>query len=278
LNRSWLPVLVLLAIALLLTSLSAQRRDHDGDADRPRHACVAARAKDRCIQLDSQHRAPGYSPEPVLPISEPMIRSAVLLVAVAVLLLTTDPCSAASARQSGSRMKATRSEPQETYDKWDWFKDTYWIVPEEGIYSVFHPLGTDEFVVAQGQTVFHLTDYFNGYFTGAVVVKLTGLLVPSCQYVLGQVTPKGQVYLTMYAVDGGAVTNNPIGTMVKKNGKWTMVNQMTGPTASGGTISHWAYMVQSAPGDATFESLPFAGESIPTFMSSCPAGPTITRP
>jgi hypothetical protein len=208
-----------------------------------------------------------------------MIRRGPILLALAA-ALTLNAVGAwpsAAARQPGGTLPAARTEPQETYDKWAWFEDTYWIVPEEGIYSIVHPLGTDEFVVAQGQTVFHLTDYFNGYFTGAVVVKLTSLLVPSCQYVLGQVTPKGQVYLTMYAVDGGAVTNNPIGTMVRKNGKWTMVNEMTGPT-SGGTVSHWAYMVQSKPGDATWESLPFAGESIPTFMASCPAGPKISRP
>lgn len=209
-----------------------------------------------------------------------MIRPRTLALAVAAALLAVGPLSAASARQPGGGVPVTRSQPQETYDKWDWFVDTYWIVPQEGIYSIYHPLGTDEFVVAQGQTVFHLTDYFNGYFTGAVVVKVTGALLPSCQYVLGQVTPQKRVYLTMYDAETGAVTNTPIGHMVRKNGAWTMVNEMTGPAgggSAGATLSHWAYMVQSKPGDATFESLPFAGQSIPDFMSGCPAGPKITR-
>jgi hypothetical protein len=73
---------------------------------------------------------------------------------------------------------------------------------------------------------------------------------------------------------GGQITNTPLGTMVRKNDKWTMVNQMTGP-AAGGTLSHWAYMVQSRPGDRTFKDLPFADESIPEFLSDCPDGPMI---
>lgn len=130
-------------------------------------------------------------------------------------------------------------------------------------------------MVLRGQTVFHLTDYFNGYFTGAVVVKLTQNLVPSCQYVLGQVTPQGAVYLTMFNANDGTITNEPIGNMVLVNNEWTMVNTMTGPTNNGGSVSHWAYMVLSKPGDATWDNLPFAHESIPEFMSSCPQGPMI---
>jgi hypothetical protein len=70
------------------------------------------------------------------------------------------------------------------------------------------------------------------------------------------------------------VVNYPVGTMVKKKGEWTMVNEMTN-VVEGGTLSHWAYMVQSRPGDRTWDKLPFAHESIPDFMSSCPAGPRI---
>ena len=166
-----------------------------------------------------------------------------------------------------------------SYNEWSWFKDTYWIVPESGTYSIAHnPADPSAFIVLQGQTVFHLTDYFNGYFTGAVVVKLTQALVPNCQYVLGQVTPQGAVYMTMFSAEDGTITNEPIGNMVQVNGEWTMVNTMTGPAANGGTVSHWAYMVLSQPGDTTFTNLPFANESIPDFLSVCPPGPMITRP
>lgn len=167
-----------------------------------------------------------------------------------------------------------------SYDKWSWFKDTYWIVPENGIFSVLHSADTKEFTVIRGQTVFHITDYFNGYWTGAVVVKITGAQVPSCQTVLGQVTPEGLVYMTMYDAETGQVRNNPVGSMVKVKGNWTMVNQMTSPAGSDGTstMSHWAYMLQSKRGDRTFAKLPVSGESIPDFMAACPPGPMINRP
>jgi len=167
---------------------------------------------------------------------------------------------------------AAASESVGFYKKWAWFEDSYWIVPPEGIYSVFHVEAENKFVVDRGQTVFHITDYFNGYFTGTVVVKLTVNQIASCQYVLGQVTPEGRVFMTMYAAgtapDPGTVVNYPVGQMVKRGRNWTMVNQMTS-LAQGGTLSHWAYMVQSKPGSASFYKLPFADVSIPEFMQGC---------
>jgi hypothetical protein len=192
-------------------------------------------------------------------------------------LLLSDASRAAADSPDDTTVPASEAQPVPPYNKWKWFKNTYWIVPENGIYSIYHPLGTDEFVVTRGQTVFHITDYFNGYFTGAVVVKLSRALVPSCQYMLGQVTPEGRVYMTMYDASTGAITNTPLGTMVKKGGEWTMVNQMTGPAAAG-TLSHWAYMVQSTREDPSFRDLPFAHESIPEFLSTCPEGPKIRNP
>ena len=166
------------------------------------------------------------------------------------------------------------------YDSWSWFKDTYWIVPPKGIYSVIHLAEQGKFGIVRGQTVFHITDYFNGYWTGSVVVKVTGAQFPTCQTVLGQVTPEGNVYMTMYDIDTGLVRNNPVGQMVEVDGEWTMVNMMTSTLgdAEENTMSHWAYMVQSAKGDPSYKSLPFARESIPSFMSACPAGPMIERP
>jgi hypothetical protein len=86
----------------------------------------------------------------------------------------------------------------------------------------------------------------------------------------------GQPPVTMYNAETGTVVNYPQGQMVKRAGKWTMVNQMTSlAEGSGDTLSHWAYMVQSQPGSLSYQNLPFANESIPDFMSSCPAGPQI---
>lgn len=188
---------------------------------------------------------------------------------------TPADASTISPSSSNSPSSGSQSGPKVPYNKWGWFKDTYWIVPENGVYSVTHK--TDDpgsFQVVRGQTVFHITDYFNGYWTGIVVVKITEAQVPNCQYVLGQTTPEGRVYMTMYDSETGEVVNDPVGQMVKKAGQWTMVNTMTAPTKKG-TISHWAYMVQSKASDRTYDNLPFANVSISEFMSSCPAGPPI---
>ena len=188
--------------------------------------------------------------------------------------------SASAEAPKAQVLRASASQGAGFYDSWKWFKDTYWIVPKTGVYSVVHSADTNTFNVIRGQTVFHITDYFNGYWTGSVVVKITKAQVPSCQTVLGQVTPKGNVYMTMYDATTGLVRNNPVGLMVKVKGQWTMVNQMTSPAGSDGTstMSHWAYMVQSKEGDRTYAHLPFSGQSIPDFMASCPPGPMITRP
>lgn len=207
----------------------------------------------------------------------PVALARALALVVCLTVLGVARPQAADPPSPGSSVADVDDEPRVPYDRWKWLAGTYWIVPPNGIYSVYHPLATDEFVVARGQTVFHLTDYFNGYFTGAVVVKLTTALVPSCQYVLGEVTPEGRVSMTMYSATSGEITNSPIGDMVRKGGQWTMVNEMTGP-AAGGTLSHWAYMVQSRREDPSFRDLPFAHESVPEFLSACPDGPKIKRP
>ena len=83
--------------------------------------------------------------------------------------------------------------------------------------------------------------------------------------------------MTMYDTDSGAVTNEPVGEMVEVDGQWTMVNTTTGPFQETGTLSHWAYMVQSKEGDPSYQKLPFADQSIPDFMAACPPGPPIKR-
>ncbi|MFN8125739.1 MAG: hypothetical protein U0R64_04440 [Candidatus Nanopelagicales bacterium] len=202
---------------------------------------------------------------------------AVSLVGVSAAVLVAPPAQAVpDTTAQGVVVRPRHHGPKVAYNRWKWFTNTYWIVPKRGIYSVVHS-GSDprKFIVTRGQTVFHITDYVNGYWTGTVVVKLTRAQVPTCQYVLGQITPQGRVAMTMYDTSTGAVINQPTGQMVRKRGKWTMVNTMTAPTSGGGTISHWAYMVQSRKGDRTFRNLPFAHRSIPQFMSACPAGPRI---
>ncbi|MGI9197152.1 MAG: hypothetical protein ACR2KE_06780 [Candidatus Nanopelagicales bacterium] len=189
-------------------------------------------------------------------------------------------CAVTPSAQATPEAPSTRAAAAPTaYNKWAWFKDTYWIVPKKGIYSVMHVQDGNKWVVTRGQTVFHIQDYFNGYWTGSVVVKLSRAKVTTCQFVLGQVTPEGNVYMTMFSADTGEIVNNPVGSMVRKQGEWSMVNQMTGPSSDGtSSLSHWAYMMQSKKGDATYKNLPFVHQSIPDFMGSCPKAPPLIVP
>jgi hypothetical protein len=173
--------------------------------------------------------------------------------------------------------QSTQESVSPVYNDWSWFKDTYWVVPEQNISAVAQSAtNPSQFNLVRDQTVFHFTDYFNGYFTGVVVAKLSSAeSVPGCQYVLGEVTPQGVVHLAMYNVSDGSIINQPMGNMVQVNGQWTMVNTMTAPATGGGSVSHWAYMVLSKPGDPSWNNLPFANESVPAFVANCPAGPMI---
>lgn len=94
----------------------------------------------------------------------------------------------------GTAAAAAAPKPIAEYSKWSWFTNTYWIVPQNGIYSVLHTTDPSRFTITRGQTVFHITDYFNGYFLGSVVVKLTRAGATTCHTMLGQVTPSGKVY------------------------------------------------------------------------------------
>lgn len=169
------------------------------------------------------------------------------------------------------------SNSSNNYHDWSWFKDTYWVVPEKNLSAIAQSASNpSQFNVVRDQTVFHFTDYVNGYFTGVVAAKLSAAeTVPGCQYVLGEVTPQGVVHLTMYNVSDGSIINQPMGNMVEVEGKWTMVNTMTAPATGGGSVSHWAYMELSKPGDSSWNNLPFANESVPEFLSQCPPGPMI---
>lgn len=47
--------------------------------------------------------------------------------------------------------------------------------------------------------------------------------------------------------------------------QWTMLNQTTAPN-----FAHWAYMIQSQPGDSNWNALPGVGTSVPLFLAQCP--------
>lgn len=52
---------------------------------------------------------------------------------------------------------------------WDWLAGTYWYVPTENLLAFITRPAAQQAVPVADQTVFHITDYRNGYFRGDTV-------------------------------------------------------------------------------------------------------------
>lgn len=164
-----------------------------------------------------------------------------------------------------------------TTDKWAWIKDTYWYVPTKNIPAYTYSPLKNSLATLSDQTVFHITGYANGYFWANVVVQ-SGSNPISCQSLVGSVTPEGKVYLNFNVLPytPGTAPTIGFGAMVKKGGQWTMENQMS--TGSNSLqVGHWAYMLLTKPGDASWNSLPEVNMSVNSFLAQCPDNSPITQ-
>lgn len=156
-----------------------------------------------------------------------------------------------------------------TVRNWNWLDGTTWIVPPTGLPAYVYSPAQNQLVPVQDQTVYTITGYRNGYFWGRTATKLGDGAV-TCKALVGSVTPDGKIYLTFtdYPYTQGSGTTIGVGTMVRKGYQWTMANQMsTGSSAA--QVGHWAYMIQSQPGSASWYSLPGVNMSVPEFMQPC---------
>lgn len=188
---------------------------------------------------------------------------------------------AAPETTSASETKSNAQSPQDKsagqqkagVRRWGWLKDTYWYVPTSGLPAYVFSARNSEPQRTLDQTVYHITDYRNGYFWGDTVVQL-GTSDPTCLTLAGSVTPEGEIHLTFIPEDPN-LTEAPttgVGVMRKKKGEWTMENQMSSGPGSRLQVLHWAYMYQSRPQDSSWESLPGVDMSVEEFMAQCPAG------
>lgn len=187
-----------------------------------------------------------------------MRRFAPFLVAAALAVMTIAASGVVIARR-----------PNPNVTDWRWIIGTTWIVPKTNLPAVSFDPTTQVISKIKDQTVYQVTGYRDGYFWGPTAAKFGNNPI-ACKSMVGSITPQGQVMLlfTQTLGNGQTLFNQGFGQMIKQNGEWTMQNQ-TGTE----TMAHWAYMVQSKPGDATWTSLPGVGMSVEEFMSGCPAGP-----
>lgn len=157
-----------------------------------------------------------------------------------------------------------------TVRDWQWLNGTTWIVPPTGLLAYVYAPELNQLVPVQDQTVYMITGYRNGYFWGRTATMLGDGAV-TCKALVGSVTPEGKIYLTFTDqpyVTGTSTTTIGVGNMVKKGNQWTMANQMSTGTSSA-QVGHWAYMVQSRPGSASWYSLPGVNMSVHDFMDPC---------
>jgi hypothetical protein len=155
-------------------------------------------------------------------------------------------------------------------NRWSWLANSYWYVPTSNLPAVLYNSSTGTLAPVSDQTVFHITGYQSGYFWGKTVTQL-GSGSPSCTSLVGSVTPEGQVILTFTNTSGDSAPSitQGFGVMQRKFGQWTMENQMFTAPSSTFQIGHWAYMVQTRPGQPSWNSLPSSGLSVPEFLSQC---------
>ena len=168
---------------------------------------------------------------------------------------------------------------QATVLRWQWLKETTWYVPARNPLG-FYLVNAQTVIPVVDQTVYHITDYREGFFWGKLVKKLSGSPA-SCLSMIGSVTPEGWIQMSLVSQDTGAeaVVSRGTGIMRFKSGAWTMEWQgASGPDAAT-QYSHWAYMTLTHPGLPSWDNLPFVNMSVPDFIAQCPGnGPTLVEP
>lgn len=181
------------------------------------------------------------------------------------LLLSATVTTTAAARAAQVAPLHRDRMPAPASNRWAWLADTYWYVPRANLPAVVYNPTTGTLVPVRDQTVFHITGYRNGYFWG-VTVSQFGDGAPSSSALVGSVTPQGRVLLS-FTSTSGTVTQG-FGVMARPAGQWTMLNQMFTTPSSRTQIGHWAYMVQTRPGQRSWNVLPSAQVSVPTFLAN----------
>lgn len=146
-------------------------------------------------------------------------------------------------------------------------KNTFWYVPKSTLESIKYVGNTNTVSLSLDQTVWEITGYTKGYFWGRSTVSIDG----NKQYkkFIASITPDGKVLFQFIAYDD--VSNIVTGSGIFKHKKFLM--QMFSGNDSL-MIGHWSYMLQTKPGDKSWNRLPGTNESVPVFMKNCPPAPT----
>lgn len=163
----------------------------------------------------------------------------------------------------------------DTRSDWNWLADTYWYVPTPDLSALqFNPDGSVLSWLSD-QTVWHISGYKSSYFWGvtAALTYNAGEGPPahgpgsqvSHLTMLGTVLPEGQVQITFLSSHNEGSPTIGFGQMVKIAEAWTFEMQMSTDRRSN-RLLHWANMVETREGEASWNQLPGVGLSVPQML------------
>ncbi len=163
--------------------------------------------------------------------------------------------------------------PTPKYD-WSWLENTYWYVPTDGLVAIETSLADQSHNPVTDQTVWHITNYSDGYFWGDQVVKLSSSDDFLCMQLVGSITPEGDIQMTFtfdLPQNAPPILNSEVtglGTMRRDTGQWKAEMQMT--TGITTLVTHWAYMTQCREGQDCNQQLPGVPIPLQDFLNKCP--------
>ena len=167
-------------------------------------------------------------------------------------------------------------ERADTRFDWSWLADTYWYVPQPDLPALQLDPGSDVLSWQVDQTIWHISGYKSGYFWGvtAVLAYDAGEEPPAHGprsrighlMLLGTVLPEGQVQITFLPAREGGSPTLGFGQMVKTGEAWTFAMQMSTERGKN-RLLHWANMVETRPGEASWDQLPGLDVSVPQMLA-----------
>ena len=163
----------------------------------------------------------------------------------------------------------------ENHTDWAWLADTYWYVPPPDLPALQLDRDATTLSWQVDQTVWHITGCKDGYLWGvtSVVLQAVGKAMPAHGpgsrpthfTLLGTITPKSQVQLTFVPGKGPGSATTGLGQMVQLGGGWGFEMQMS-TERIGSRVLHWATMVQTIPGEPSWDQLPGLTLSVPQML------------
>jgi hypothetical protein len=157
---------------------------------------------------------------------------------------------------------------------WDFLADTYWYVTYPDLPALQFSSDDNLLTWKGDQTVWHISGYKNGYFWGVSSTLLfdqdenNGKHSGSSRQwsLVGTVTAEGRVQITFTRSsrrEDSVITG--FGQMSKTGEQWVFQMQMTSSAAGNQTL-HWANMMQTKEGEASWDNLPGVNCSVPAML------------